>query len=107
MSRSQPLFSTIADKVERLICNTIALPLNNPASSPEKKRADPAVLRSLCSHTLPNGKNEVSVYTLCPVGSHGTLCCLLQACSLSKRLIPEHIVETMAPHPWLHAGVGA
>lgn len=28
--------------------------------SPEKKRADPAVLRSLCSHTLPSGKNEVS-----------------------------------------------
>ena len=27
--------------------------------SPEKKRADPAVLRGLCSHTLPNGKNEV------------------------------------------------
>ena len=27
--------------------------------SPEKKRADPAVLRSLCSHTLPSGKNEV------------------------------------------------
>ncbi|KAL6778245.1 hypothetical protein ACKKBG_A17460 [Auxenochlorella protothecoides x Auxenochlorella symbiontica] len=30
--------------------------------SPEKKRADPAVLRSLCSHTLPNGKNEVLVH---------------------------------------------
>ena len=27
--------------------------------SPEKKRADPAVLRSLCSQLLPNGKNEV------------------------------------------------
>lgn len=27
--------------------------------SPEKKRADPAVLRGLCSHTLPSGKNEV------------------------------------------------
>lgn len=27
--------------------------------SPEKKKADPAVLRGLCSHTLPNGKNEV------------------------------------------------
>lgn len=26
--------------------------------SPEKKRADPAVLRALCSHTLPSGKNE-------------------------------------------------
>lgn len=27
--------------------------------SPEKKRADPAVLRSLCSQLLPNGKMEV------------------------------------------------
>ena len=27
--------------------------------SPDKKRADPAVLRGLCSQTLPNGKNEV------------------------------------------------
>ena len=27
--------------------------------SPEKKRADPAVLRSLCSHVLPSGKMEV------------------------------------------------
>ena len=27
--------------------------------SPEKRRADPAVLRGLCSHTLPSGKNEV------------------------------------------------
>lgn len=27
--------------------------------SPEKKRADPAVLRALCAHTLPSGKNEV------------------------------------------------
>ena len=27
--------------------------------SPDKKRADPAVLRQLCAHTLPNGKNEV------------------------------------------------
>ena len=27
--------------------------------SPEKKRADPAVLRSLCSQVLPNGKMEV------------------------------------------------
>lgn len=27
--------------------------------SPEKKRSDPAVLRGLCSHTLPSGKNEV------------------------------------------------
>lgn len=26
--------------------------------SPGKKRADPAVLRQLCAHTLPNGKNE-------------------------------------------------
>jgi uncharacterized protein with von Willebrand factor type A (vWA) domain len=30
--------------------------------SPEKKRADPAVLRGLCSHTLPSGKNEVLVH---------------------------------------------
>lgn len=30
--------------------------------SPDKKRADPAVLRGLCSHTLPNGKNEVLVH---------------------------------------------
>lgn len=30
--------------------------------SPDKKRADPAVLRSLCSHVLPNGKNEVLVH---------------------------------------------
>ncbi|KAL6765729.1 hypothetical protein V8C86DRAFT_2448564 [Haematococcus lacustris] len=29
--------------------------------SPEKKRADPAVLRSLCSAVLPNGKTEVLV----------------------------------------------
>lgn len=27
--------------------------------SPEKKRADPAVLRQLCASILPNGKNEV------------------------------------------------
>ena len=27
--------------------------------SPEKKRSDPAVLRSICSSILPNGKNEV------------------------------------------------
>lgn len=27
--------------------------------TPNKKRADPAVLRGLCSHTLPSGKNEV------------------------------------------------
>ena len=31
------------------------------AGSPEKKRADPAVLRSLCSHILPSGKLEVLV----------------------------------------------
>ncbi|KAL4423465.1 hypothetical protein ABPG77_005417 [Micractinium sp. CCAP 211/92] len=30
--------------------------------SPEKKRADPAVLRGLCSHTLPSGKNEVLIH---------------------------------------------
>lgn len=29
--------------------------------SPEKKKADPAVLRALCSHTLPNGRHEVLV----------------------------------------------
>lgn len=29
--------------------------------SPEKKKADPAVLRSLCSNILPNGKQEVLV----------------------------------------------
>lgn len=29
--------------------------------SPEKKKADPAVLRALCSHTLPSGKHEVLV----------------------------------------------
>jgi hypothetical protein len=29
--------------------------------SPEKKRADPAVLRSLCSQVLPNGKMEVLI----------------------------------------------
>lgn len=27
--------------------------------SPEKKRADPAVLRALCAAYLPNGKSEV------------------------------------------------
>ena len=27
--------------------------------SPDKKRADPAVLRALCSHVLPSGKQEV------------------------------------------------
>lgn len=30
--------------------------------SPEKRRADPAVLRGLCSHTLPSGKNEVLIH---------------------------------------------
>lgn len=30
--------------------------------SPEKQRADPAVLRGLCSHTLPNGKNETIIH---------------------------------------------
>lgn len=29
--------------------------------SPEKKRADPAVLRALCTARLPNGKSEVLV----------------------------------------------
>lgn len=29
--------------------------------SPEQRRADPAVLRGLCSHTLPSGKNEVGL----------------------------------------------
>ncbi len=29
--------------------------------SPEKKRADPAVLRGLCTSTLPNGKTELLV----------------------------------------------
>ena len=29
--------------------------------SPEKKRADPAVLRSLCSNVLPNGKQQILV----------------------------------------------
>lgn len=29
--------------------------------SPEKKKADPAVLRALCSHTLPSGKHECLV----------------------------------------------
>ena len=33
--------------------------------SPEKKRADPAVLRGLCSHTLPSGKNEVGGVGCC------------------------------------------
>ena len=28
--------------------------------SPDKKRADPAVLKGLCSHVLPSGKQEVS-----------------------------------------------
>ena len=32
--------------------------------SPEKKRADPAVLRQLCAHTLPNGKNEARALLL-------------------------------------------
>ncbi len=31
--------------------------------SPEKKRADPAVLRALCTNYLPNGKVEVLVNT--------------------------------------------
>ncbi|GAB4823718.1 hypothetical protein N2152v2_010764 [Parachlorella kessleri] len=30
--------------------------------SPEKKKADPAVLRALCSQMLPNGKNETLVH---------------------------------------------
>jgi hypothetical protein len=30
--------------------------------SPEVKRADPAVLRGLCSHTLPSGKRELLVH---------------------------------------------
>lgn len=29
--------------------------------SPEKKRADPAVLRALCTAYLPNGRSEVQV----------------------------------------------
>lgn len=29
--------------------------------SPEKKRADPAVLRGLCTSTLPSGKTELLV----------------------------------------------
>ncbi len=34
--------------------------------SPEKKRADPAVLRQLCASILPNGKNEVpSLLSIC------------------------------------------
>ena len=46
--------------------------------SPDKKRADPAVLRALCSHVLPNGKQEVRwlyllIYTL-PYGSLSGLC---------------------------------
>lgn len=31
--------------------------------SPEKKRADPAVLRALCTNYLPSGKVEVLVHT--------------------------------------------
>ena len=33
--------------------------------SPEKKRSDPAVLRSICSSILPNGKNEVRAAATC------------------------------------------
>ena len=29
--------------------------------SPEKKRSDPAVLRSICSSILPSGKSEVGI----------------------------------------------
>ena len=32
--------------------------------SPEKKRADPAVLRALCTSYLPNGKSEVRAGSL-------------------------------------------
>lgn len=32
--------------------------------SPDKKRADPAVLKALCSSYLPNGKSEVHLIFL-------------------------------------------
>ena len=42
--------------------------------SPEKKRADPAVLRSLCSHVLPSGKMEVGTAPAASKGSSSKSC---------------------------------
>ncbi len=42
--------------------------------SPEKKRSDPAVLRSICSSILPNGKNEVRVHYCIGTPAHAVVC---------------------------------
>ena len=56
--------------------------------SPEKKRADPAVLRALCTAYLPNGRSEVtlSLITRCCSHSSGTglAVVLLRACLDSR-----------------------
>ena len=40
--------------------------------SPEKKRADPAVLRALCTAYLPNGRSEVTIGFITRCCSHST-----------------------------------
>ena len=58
--------------------------------SPEKKRADPAVLRSLCTNYLPNGKIETLIsefsnwksVQVCQRAVCGICTCVFHACDL-------------------------
>ena len=65
LSASQQTARRQADILEAHLCHTgakekLGLRVHGLiVGSPEKKRADPAVLRSLCSHVLPSGKMEV------------------------------------------------
>ena len=54
--------------------------------SPEKKRADPAVLRSLCSQVLPNGKMEVLSSVAC-ISAAAVLQCMLHVQTTADALI--------------------
>ena len=64
--------------------------------SPDKKRADPAVLRSLCSHVLPSGKQEVRAGwgTLEPLES-----CVRRRATGGSPPAPH---PTHPPHPTAH-----
>ena len=90
--------------------------------SPDKKRADPAVLRSLCSHVLPNGKQEVRLSPmpfLAPTGVLGSKgrvqapkpCgarCVSTFCrTTSMRCICVHVPPTALCGVWINQASGS
>jgi hypothetical protein len=57
---SPDIMRKLSGAKDKLALRVHGLVLGSPAA--ERARADPAVLRALCSHTLPSGKNEVLVH---------------------------------------------